>query len=106
MIDKGSKENTIRIHTATKKAVEKEGATVESWHCACLELGAIASGEANVFVHCGLNSWDIAAGIAIVESAGGVVNHLNGDKKDLSAPGTVASNPALQKKILEITKNI
>ena len=106
LIDKGTKELTLKIHGAIKTAVEKSGAIVEAWSCACLELCAVASGNYDACVHKGLNAWDIVAGIAILESAGGVVFHFDGTEKNIFEPGIVATNKNLKDKIIAITKNI
>ena len=44
---------------------------------AALDLAYVASGRFDGYWERGLNSWDIAAGIAIVESAGGKTEVLN-----------------------------
>ncbi|HET9231644.1 MAG TPA: 3'(2'),5'-bisphosphate nucleotidase CysQ [Vitreimonas sp.] len=55
------------------------------------------------------NEWDIAAGCAIVEAAGGVVTDLYGEpiklnQRDPRAPGVAASGAALHPLIIERTK--
>ena len=45
--------------------------------CAALDLAYVASGRLDGFFHNKINLWDIAAGILMVEEAGGIVNDLN-----------------------------
>lgn len=58
---------------------------------AALDLCWVASGHLDAYFEQGLNAWDMAAGVLIVEEAGG----LTGWADQLSPPCLVAANPAL-----------
>ena len=45
--------------------------------CAALDLAYVGSGRLDGYFHNNINLWDIAAGILIVEEAGGTVNDLS-----------------------------
>jgi myo-inositol-1(or 4)-monophosphatase len=104
LIDEGISEKTVRTHKQITSLVEGHNSNVHSWHCASLELCEIAQGTYEAMIHCRLNVWDIAAGIAIIEAAGGRISHLDGTPKDIFAPGIVASNTILHEQILALTK--
>ena len=53
------------------------------------------------------NEWDVAAGVALIESAGGLVRSLAGsplrfNNRNTLLPGLVASGPGLQQEIVSL----
>ena len=71
--------------------------------CAALDLAYVASGRYDGYFQRNLNLWDIAAGIILVEEAGGVINKI-----DLSINENikiVASSPDINRKLLEKLNN-
>ena len=71
-----------------------------------IALAEVASGSIEGFIvpRIGPKWWDVAAGILMVEEAGGKVTDMNGNpiiNRDL-LKGLVASNGILHNKILEI----
>lgn len=66
-----------------------------SLHCSCHEYRLLAQGAADFHISGTLNPWDHAAGVLIVQQAGGVARMLNGDAYNTSARNgylLVASN--------------
>ncbi len=62
---------------------------------AALDLAYVAAGRCDIFFELLLSPWDIAAGILLVEEAGGIVTDLDGAPLSLAAPTPVlAANPA------------
>lgn len=62
---------------------------------AALNLCLVAEGHAAAFIGFDCRSWDIAAGMLIVEEAGGTVSNINGEPIDLfgsNAISIIASN--------------
>ena len=109
LMDKGVNSKTIEKHAELLPLLEKAGVNVnidQKTNCAALDLCAVACGKSDVFIHYRAKGWDIVAGIAILESAGGVVCHLDGTEKNIFEPGIVATNKNLKDKIIAITKNI
>jgi myo-inositol-1(or 4)-monophosphatase len=62
---------------------------------AALDLAYVAAGRLDVFYEQGLKPWDIAAGVLLVEEAGGVVTRFDGSALALDAGEIVASNRGL-----------
>ena len=69
------------------------------------KLALVASGRADAtWTACPKNEWDIAAGSALVEAAGGFVRNLNGSELRFNnasplLPGLVAGGRALDLKL-------
>lgn len=59
---------------------------------AALDLAYVASGRLDGFWELKLKPWDIAAGILIVDEAGGCVTDRFGDGMDLGSPSILATN--------------
>lgn len=59
---------------------------------AALDLCNVASGRFEAFWEFKLNPWDTAAGVLIVEEAGGRVTNLSGGPFELNSKETLASN--------------
>lgn len=63
---------------------------------AALNLAYVAAGRVDAFYACGVHSWDVAAGILLVEMAGGKVSHVDGHPYDMHRQREiVASNGVL-----------
>ena len=71
--------------------------------CAALDLAYVGSGRLDGFFHNKINIWDIAAGVLIVEEAGGKVNSLG--KYDDNNINVRASNSNIYTKMLKNLAN-
>jgi len=68
---------------------------------AALDLANLACGRLDAFWELVLAPWDVAAGILLVEEAGGVVTDLAGNERLLSSRSYVAGNPAIHAWLLQ-----
>ncbi len=59
---------------------------------AALDLAHLAAGRLDGFWEFSLNAWDVAAGIVLIEEAGGRVTDMGGGVLDLDRPRLLASN--------------
>jgi myo-inositol-1(or 4)-monophosphatase len=59
---------------------------------AALDLAYVAAGRLDGFWEFNLNAWDTAAGILVVEEAGGKVSGFRGEKLEITDRDVVASN--------------
>ena len=59
---------------------------------AALDLAYVAAGRLDGYWEFGLNPWDTSAGVLLVEEAGGIVTHFNGDKFTLDSREVLATN--------------
>ena len=71
--------------------------------CTALDLAYVGAGRLDGFFHNNINIWDIAAGVLIIDEAGGKVSDISkfGDE----AIDIRASSGNIYQKMLEITKN-
>ncbi|MGE5581709.1 MAG: inositol monophosphatase family protein [Bacillota bacterium] len=69
---------------------------------AALDLAYVASGRLDGFWEYGLAPWDVAAGILLVEEAGGTVTNFIGGPVDIFSGKIVASNKLIHSKMLEV----
>jgi myo-inositol-1(or 4)-monophosphatase len=67
---------------------------------AALDLCNVACGRYDGFWEFNLNPWDTAAGVLIVEEAGGTVTRFDGSPFELSSRETVASNGLIHDAVL------
>jgi myo-inositol-1(or 4)-monophosphatase len=71
---------------------------------AALDLSNVACGRFDAFWELDLAPWDIAAGILMVQEAGGIVTDLDGNAPELRPGGFVAGNPAMHAWLLQTTR--
>lgn len=71
---------------------------------AALDLAYVAAGRLDGFWEMDLNIWDIAAGVLLVEEAGGLVGDLSGGMDYLETGNIVAANPKVFKAMLQKIK--
>jgi len=69
---------------------------------AALDLAYVAAGRLDAYWEAGLSSWDIAAGILLVQEAGGIVTGLDGGRVDLKKGDVLAANPVLHEGFRQI----
>ncbi|MDH5445791.1 MAG: inositol-1-monophosphatase [Gammaproteobacteria bacterium] len=71
---------------------------------AALDLAYVAAGRLDGFWEMGLNQWDMAAGVLLIEEAGGLVSDLNGGFTHLQTGNIVAAPPRVFKAMLQAIK--
>jgi len=73
---------------------------------AALDLCNVAAGRFDGFWEFNLNPWDTAAGVLILEEAGGKVSRFDGSPFELNSRETVASNGLIHDELLQEFKKI
>ena len=94
---KTSKMNNLKNFcnlTLLTHGVRRDGA-------AALDLCYIASGRADGYWELKLSPWDVAAGVLILEEAGGKVTGFNGEKYNVYKKEIVATNGLIHKELLK-----
>ena len=66
-------------------------------------MAYVASGRYDGYFQKNLNLWDIAAGIVIVEEAGGILNKIN--LSSINGIKIIASNNSINNKLIQKLKN-
>lgn len=82
--------------------VQKESLGVRRPGAASIDLCWVACGRYEAYWEFGIQSWDIAGGVLMVEEAGGKVTKINGNKHDLFGRDVLASNGLVHDRMVEI----
>ncbi len=77
------------------RAVRRDGS-------AALDLCYVAAGRFDGFWEMKLHAWDVAAGLLLVEEAGGRISHMRGDPADRSGRQTVATNGKIHDALIRL----
>jgi len=73
---------------------------------AALDLANVASGRLDGFWEFNLNPWDTAAGVVLVEEAGGLVTRFDGSPWLFDSKETLASNGIVHKAMIEVMAQV
>jgi myo-inositol-1(or 4)-monophosphatase len=84
---------------------ENHQATFRNSGSAALNLAYIAAGRADAYWEPSLKPWDMAAGILLVQEAGGLICDFNGDNKFYQSGNIIASNKKCLKPLLQLIKD-
>jgi myo-inositol-1(or 4)-monophosphatase len=77
---------------------------IRRYGSAALDLSYVATGRFDAFFELDLNSWDVAAGILIVEEAGGKVSGFDGQLHKLDGRQLVSSNGKIHSDIIDLIR--
>lgn len=92
------KENFARHLTdflLSSRGVRRDGS-------AAIDMAYVACGRFDGFWEEGLNPWDVAAGVLMVEEAGGIVSYYDGSKFSIYSPPICASNGHIHQQMLSV----
>ncbi|MEE9351220.1 MAG: inositol monophosphatase family protein [Thiotrichaceae bacterium] len=81
------------LYLETLKALVPDTAGIRRPGSAALDLAYVAAGRYDGFWEFGLNQWDIAAGVLLVQEAGGLVSDMFGGDKHMESGDIVAASP-------------
>ena len=81
--------------TMKAQAVRRDGS-------AALDLAYLACGRFDGFWEDGLNAWDIAAGVILIEEAGGRITDFHSAPLDIYTPKVLASNGLIHEKMMGV----
>src|SRR5687768_14407183 len=71
---------------------------------AAIDMAYVACGRFDGFWEEGLNPWDVAAGLLLIEEAGGRVSYYDDSRFSIYAPPICASNGLIHGEMLEVLK--
>ena len=81
--------------TMAAQAVRRDGS-------AAIDLAYVACGRFDGFWEDGLNAWDVAAGVLLIEEAGGRVSDFKGGPFDIFTPKVLASNGLIHNAMMRV----
>jgi myo-inositol-1(or 4)-monophosphatase len=73
---------------------------------AALDLASVAAGRFDAFWEFGLNKWDVAAGVLLIEEAGGRVSDFEGRSYQLGGPVILATNGHIHEEMRSVALEI
>ena len=79
--------------------VSAETSGVRRFGSAALDLAYVAAGRFDGFWEFALSPWDIAAGLAILREAGGIVSEVDGGNAMMESGDILAANGRLHEKL-------
>lgn len=91
----------LPAYTRSLETVAAQTAGIRRAGSAALDLAYVAAGRLDGFWEIGLQKWDIAAGILLVQEAGGLVSDFQGGQNHLQSGNVVAANPKCFKSLLQ-----
>ena len=71
---------------------------------AAIDMAYVACGRFDGFWEEGLNPWDVAAGVLLIEEAGGGVSYYDGSPFNIYTPPICASNNLIHSEMLEVLR--
>ncbi len=71
---------------------------------AAIDMAYVACGRFDGFWEEGLHAWDVAAGVLLIEEAGGRVSYYDDSKFNIYQPPICASNNLIHREMLEVLK--
>lgn len=95
--DSGDFARHFRNFIMHAQAVRRDGT-------AALDLAYVACGRFDGFWEEGLRPWDVAAGVLLVEEAGGRVSYYDGSRFNIYTPPIVASNGLIHEEMMRVLK--
>jgi len=102
---KVSKKNNLRecLFATSGKIERKMEFSYRKSGSAALDMAYVACGRYDGYFQKNLHLWDIAAGLILVEEAGGMINKI--DLNDLNDLKIIASSPDIKEKLTEKISN-
>jgi len=94
----------VNVHFYYQLAMISHG--VRRAGAAAIDLAYVACGRLDMFWEFGLNPWDMAAGILLIEEANGKTTDMKGSEHNLRSPHLLATNGLLHPETLEMFKGI
>jgi myo-inositol-1(or 4)-monophosphatase len=94
----------VNVHFYYQLAMASHG--VRRAGSAAIDLAWVACGRLEAFWEFGLNPWDMAAGMLLVEEAGGRVSDMHGEAAKIGAARLLADNGGVHDEILALFAEI
>jgi myo-inositol-1(or 4)-monophosphatase len=94
----------VNVHFYYQLAMLSHG--VRRAGSAALDLAYVACGRLDAFWEFGLHSWDMAAGLLLIQEAGGICSDMKGGPLSLRGPHILTDNTLLHSALLELFAEI
>lgn len=95
-------ERNLDVYLEMLRAMIIPSAGIRRAGSAALDLAYVAAGRLDGFWELDLNPWDMAAGILLIQEAGGIVSDIGGGHKYLETGHVVAGNSKVFKDMIKV----
>lgn len=85
--------------------IARSGSGIRRCGSASLDLAYVAAGRLDAFWEYGLRPWDLAAGLLLIQEAGGLVGDFVGGNSVMETGNVVCGNPKLFKELLKVVNS-
>ncbi len=96
------KKQHIKPYLNTFESIFLKASGIRRAGSAALDLAYVAAGRLDGFWEASLKEWDMAAGILLIQEAGGMLSDFQGEDNYLFTGNIVAGNPKIHKAIQEL----
>ncbi len=94
----------VNVHFYYQLALQSHG--VRRAGAAAIDLAYVACGRLDAFWEFGLNSWDMAAGLLLIEEAGGKCTNMLGGPSSLTGKHLLSTNGLIHEEMLRLFAGI
>ncbi|MDD3675018.1 MULTISPECIES: inositol monophosphatase family protein [Thauera] len=94
--------DNVDAYLAMFKELTQKTAGIRRPGAASLDLAYVACGRLDGFWEMGLSPWDMAAGVLLIQEAGGLVSDLSGEADFMATGNVVAGTPKIFGQLLPI----
>ena len=95
------KHQHLDAYLAMFSAVFTDSAGIRRAGSAALDLAYVAAGRLDGFWEIGLHEWDMAAGVLLIQEAGGVITDFSFNDRYLASGNIIAGNPKMHQLIYQ-----
>jgi myo-inositol-1(or 4)-monophosphatase len=109
LIANGTLDNTVDVQKALELEVgmAKAGASLRKSGCPGLDLAYVAAGRLDAIWLSGMPQWEVAAGILMIQEAGGLISDFSGAQSFMASGNIAAGAPKVFKPLLQqVQKNL
>jgi myo-inositol-1(or 4)-monophosphatase len=94
----------IKPYLACLEDIAGKTAGIRRIGAASLDLAYVAAGRFEGFWEMNLKPWDMAAGLLLIQEAGGLVSDFSGDNKIMASGNIVGATPKVFKPLLQVVE--
>jgi myo-inositol-1(or 4)-monophosphatase len=95
-----------RYRVKVLEGLSRECSRIRMHGATGVDFAYVAAGILGGAISFGHHIWDHAAGVALVQAAGGVVTDLAGEPWTASSPSALAAAPGVHEEILDIVRSV
>ncbi|WP_299689285.1 inositol monophosphatase family protein [Hydrocarboniphaga sp.] len=100
------KPDKLPAYLPTLQAVAENTAGIRRAGAASLDRAYVAAGRLDAYWEMGLKPWDMAAGLVLVQEAGGIVSELYGEGDPLNSGNVLVATPKLHGQFADLLKSV